>query len=142
MSPVRGYGVFAILVDLLHAMYAWVLSLCCTVSCVSTMLDVNERRLRVVRLLAEGGFSFVYLVETGGKDKMALKKVIAQLPEQSELARWGSLPAHSSPFARPLPAFPAFPPCSGCSPLTELYAVHHRDQGASGVQPPTTDAAH
>ena len=41
----------------------------------------------MVKLLAEGGFSFVYLVEGGG-EKFALKKVLSQLPEQSELAKW------------------------------------------------------
>ena len=48
----------------------------------------------MVRQLAEGGFSFVYLVETG-TEKYALKKVLAQLPEQAEAARW-EIKVHSS----------------------------------------------
>ena len=44
--------------------------------------------------MAEGGFSFVYLVETGS-EKFALKKVLSQLPEQAEAARW-EIKVHSS----------------------------------------------
>jgi hypothetical protein len=51
-------------------------------------MTVNDRSLRVVKLLAEGGFSFVYMVEGADKKRYALKKVLAQLPEASELARW------------------------------------------------------
>ena len=38
-------------------------------------------------MLAEGGFSFVYLVE-GNQEKFAFKKVLCQLEEQSVQARW------------------------------------------------------
>mmetsp|Transcript_15904 Transcript_15904/g.36397 ORF Transcript_15904/g.36397 Transcript_15904/m.36397 type:complete len:323 (-) Transcript_15904:96-1064(-) len=71
----------------LYALFSFIRSLFCNVSCTSQTVKVNSRSLRVVKLLAEGGFSFVYLVEAGDK-KYALKKVLSQLPEQSELARW------------------------------------------------------
>eukprot|EP00322_Chrysochromulina_rotalis_P002584 CAMPEP_0115834128 /NCGR_PEP_ID=MMETSP0287-20121206/3525_1 /TAXON_ID=412157 /ORGANISM="Chrysochromulina rotalis, Strain UIO044" /LENGTH=290 /DNA_ID=CAMNT_0003287557 /DNA_START=85 /DNA_END=957 /DNA_ORIENTATION=+ len=57
-------------------------------------MDVNKRSLRVNRLLAEGGFSFVYLVENG-TEKFALKKVLCQAPEQIEAARW-EIKVHTS----------------------------------------------
>ncbi|QDZ25946.1 serine/threonine-protein kinase [Chloropicon primus] len=49
---------------------------------------VNHRRLVIVRLLGEGGYSFVYLArccETG--QEFALKKILAQTSEQLELAK-------------------------------------------------------
>lgn len=73
--------------DAVSALYNWLLSLCCAVNCTTGSISVNARVLRVVRMLAEGGFSFVYLVEGGG-EKYALKKVLAQLPEQADAARW------------------------------------------------------
>ncbi|EOD42014.1 hypothetical protein EMIHUDRAFT_431902 [Emiliania huxleyi CCMP1516] len=82
------YGPLAMVADVLSGIYAWVTSLCCAVTCSTQSMQVNERNLRVVKLLAEGGFSFVYLVEDDEKKKYALKKVLAQLPEASELARW------------------------------------------------------
>ena len=77
-----------IVFDLWQTLYTWVTSLCCATNCTTSTMKVNDRNLRVVKLLAEGGFSFVYLVEDGNKKQYALKKVLAQLPEQSELARW------------------------------------------------------
>ena len=73
--------------DLVSGLYAWLTSLCCAVNCTTTTMKVNERNCKVVKLLAEGGFSFVYLVEDG-KTKYALKKVLSQLPEASQAARW------------------------------------------------------
>eukprot|EP00965_Chrysotila_dentata_P041905 1390426-Pleurochrysis_carterae.AAC.2 len=61
------YGLVAMLHDVVAALWAWVRAMCCTVSCTTTVLKVNSRNLKVVRLLAEGGFSFVYLVEEDGK---------------------------------------------------------------------------
>ena len=77
-----------LLSDLVAGLYAWLTSLCCAVNCTTTTMKVNERNCKVVKMLAEGGFSFVYLVEDDKKKKYALKKVLSQLPEQSELARW------------------------------------------------------
>jgi len=80
--------VFGVLADLWSSLYAWITSLCCAVNCTTATMKVNDKTLRVVKLLAEGGFSFVYLVEDSSKKQYALKKVLSQLPEQSELARW------------------------------------------------------
>ena len=76
-----------VLSDLVSGLYAWLTSLCCAVNCTTTTMKVNERNCKVVKMLAEGGFSFVYLVEDG-KTKYALKKVLSQLPETSQAARW------------------------------------------------------
>lgn len=74
--------------DVSSALYTWLLSLCCsTDSCSARAMTINGRSFRVVRQLAEGGFSFVFLVESAG-EKFALKKVLTQLPEQAEQARW------------------------------------------------------
>jgi serine/threonine kinase 16 len=83
------YGPLAMLVDVVRGVFAWLFSLC-SFSCTSAVLEVNHRKLKVSRLLAEGGFSFVYLVvDTKREDeRFALKKILSQLPEQSELARW------------------------------------------------------
>lgn len=51
-------------------------------------MSVGSRRLKVVRLLAEGGFSFVFLVanaQTG--ERYALKKVLAADKEAVRCAR-------------------------------------------------------
>ena len=53
----------------------------------TTNIVIGKRNLKVVRQLAEGGFSFVYLVEGSG-EKFALKKVLSQLPEQAVAAKW------------------------------------------------------
>lgn len=83
----EGYGALSMTSDMVSSLYSWILSLCCSVTCTTATVKVNSRTLKVVKMLAEGGFSFVYLVESGS-EKFALKKVLAQLPEQSELARW------------------------------------------------------
>ena len=44
-------------------------------------MKVNDRNLRVVKLLAEGGFSYVYLGWAGDR-KFAIKKILCQTPEQ------------------------------------------------------------
>ena len=74
--------------DLSGALYSWLLSLCCSSAetCSVRSMTVNNRTFRVVRQLAEGGFSFVFLVESAG-EKYALKKVLTQVPEQAEQAR-------------------------------------------------------
>ena len=82
-----GNIMLGVLSDLAYGLYAWLTSLCCAVNCTTTTMKVNERNCKVVKLLAEGGFSFVYLVEDG-KAKYALKKVLSQLPETSQAARW------------------------------------------------------
>ena len=73
--------------DTVGVVYTWIVSLCCSVACSTSSVTINGRTFRVIRQLAEGGFSFVYLVESGG-EKYALKKVLCQLPEQAEQARW------------------------------------------------------
>ena len=82
-----GYSLIEIGSDAVSGVYSWLLSLCCSVTCTTSSISINERNLRVVRMLAEGGFSFVYLVEDG-TDKLAYKKVLCQMPEQSDAARW------------------------------------------------------
>lgn len=81
------YNVLSMGYDAAAAVYGWLLSLCCATNCSTTNLDMPGRNIRVIRMLAEGGFSFVYLVESNG-EKYALKKVLSQLPEQSDAARW------------------------------------------------------
>lgn len=76
------------------SLYNWLLSFCCAVSCTTSTITVNSRTLRVIRMLAEGGFSFVYLVEANA-EKYALKKVLCQMPEQSDAARW-EIKVHSA----------------------------------------------
>lgn len=82
-----GYSLVEAASDTASSLYTWLLSLCCSVSCTGTTISIGSRQLRIVRLLAEGGFSFVYLVESGS-EKFALKKVLCQLEEQSTAARW------------------------------------------------------
>ena len=82
------YGPLSVVYDLFSSIYSFFTSLCCAVNCTTEGAKVNDRNCKVVKLLAEGGFSFVYLVEDDKKKKYALKKVLAQLPEASELARW------------------------------------------------------
>jgi serine/threonine kinase 16 len=82
------YGPLSVVYDLFSSIYSFFTSLCCAVNCTTEGAKVNDRNCKVVKLLAEGGFSFVYLVEDDKKKKYALKKVLSQLPEQSELARW------------------------------------------------------
>ena len=51
-------------------------------------VQVGKRRIKLVRLLGEGGYSFVYLgvdCETG--QEYAVKKILAQSSEQLELAK-------------------------------------------------------
>ena len=81
------YGPLSVVYDLFSSIYSFFTSLCCAVNCTTEGAKVNDRNCKVVKLLAEGGFSFVYLVEDG-KTKYALKKLISQLPETSQAARW------------------------------------------------------
>jgi len=82
-----GYSIVDMGRDAGSAVYTWLISLCCSVACTTSSITIGKRQLKVVRQLAEGGFSFVYLVEGGG-EKFALKKVLSQLPEQAEAAKW------------------------------------------------------
>ena len=82
-----GYGLIDMGKDAVSSVYSWILSLCCNVTCTTSSITINNRQLRVVRMLAEGGFSFVYLVEAN-QEKFAFKKVLCQLEEQSVQARW------------------------------------------------------
>ena len=82
-----GYSIIEMGRDAGGALYSWLISLCCSVSCTTTNIVIGKRNLKVVRQLAEGGFSFVYLVEGSG-EKFALKKVLSQLPEQAVAAKW------------------------------------------------------
>ena len=88
------YGLVDMGRDTASSVYNWIVSLCCSVACKTSSVNVNSRALRVIRQLAEGGFSFVYLVESGS-EKFALKKVLTQLPEQADAARW-EIKVHSS----------------------------------------------
>ncbi|KAL3920845.1 MAG: hypothetical protein SGPRY_005108, partial [Prymnesium sp.] len=121
-----GYGPVSMASDAASAVYSWVLALCCSVSCTTSTLKLNERSLRVLRMLAEGGFSFVYLVECG-TEKFALKKVLAQLPEQSEAAHW-EIKVHTSlvhPNLMPLIDHAVVPAANGAEEfllLMPLYA--------------------
>ena len=94
MTSTTSYSAVDMGRDAASSLYNWLLSLCCSVACTTTTVAVNHRVVRVVRLLAEGGFSFVYLVENGS-EKFALKKVLSQTPEQSDAARW-EIKVHSS----------------------------------------------
>jgi serine/threonine kinase 16 len=115
------YGPLAIVSDVVYGTYSWLVSLCCAVECAtgSKSFTVGDRQLRSVRLLAEGGFSFVWLVEEKcGMDygnKFALKRVLAQSPEQSEAARW-EVEVHSAfrhPNCMPLIDHAVVPMASG-----------------------------
>ena len=94
VQSMSDYGMVSMGRDAVSSVYSWLLSLCCSVGCTTTNITINKRQLRVVRQLAEGGFSFVYLVEGGG-EKFALKKVLSQLPEQAEAAQW-EIKVHSA----------------------------------------------
>jgi serine/threonine protein kinase len=80
--------------DTAGAIYSWLLSLCCSVACTTTSFTIGSRHFKVVKQLAEGGFSYVFLVESGG-EKFALKKVLTQAPEQAEQAHW-EIKVHST----------------------------------------------
>ncbi|KAJ1628297.1 kinase-like domain-containing protein [Pavlovales sp. CCMP2436] len=52
-------------------------------------MSVGARSLKVVRLLAEGGFSFVYVVEhVATAERFALKKVLAADSDAVEATKW------------------------------------------------------
>ncbi|KAI9483697.1 MAG: protein kinase [Benjaminiella poitrasii] len=54
----------------------------------SSNLSINGRAYRIVKLLGEGGFSFVYLAQDGSGDLFALKKIRCTLgTEEAELAQ-------------------------------------------------------
>ena len=81
-----------VLSDLAYGLYAWLTSLCCAVNCTTTTMKVNERNCKVVKLLAEGGFSFVYLVEDGkphNRRLLADLKVCSKLQAQKDFMRPG-----------------------------------------------------
>ena len=124
-----GYGPMSMVVDIFSGLYSWLLSLCCAVSCAvgSGTLTLNSRTLRTVKLLAEGGFSFVYLVEDGStKEKLALKKVLSQLPEQSELAR-REIEVHSAfshPNVMPLIDHAVVPAANGAESFLLLMPLY------------------
>ncbi|KAL1528085.1 hypothetical protein AB1Y20_009451 [Prymnesium parvum] len=123
--PSEGYGVLSMAHDATSAVYSWILSLCCSVSCTTETVKINERTLRVVRLLAEGGFSFVYLVECG-TEKYALKKVLAQLPEQSDAAHW-EIKVHTSlnhPNIMPLIDHAVVPAANGAEEFLLLMPLY------------------
>merc|ERR1719487_1936838 len=86
---------------------------------------MGKRQLRVVRQLAEGGFSFVYLVEGGG-EKFALKKVLSQLPEQAEAAKW-EIEVHTSikhPNCMPLIDHAVVPAANGAEEFRLLMPLY------------------
>ena len=119
-----GYGVLEAASDTVSSLYSWLLSLCCSTSCSTSSVTVNGRSLRVVRQLAEGGFSFVFLVDAGGGEKFALKKVLTQLPEQAEAARW-EIKVHSSiqhPNVMPLIDHCVVPAANGAEEFRLLSA--------------------
>ncbi|KAG8461137.1 hypothetical protein KFE25_003706 [Diacronema lutheri] len=63
-------------------------------------MSVGSRKLKVVRLLAEGGFSFVYLVANSATgERYALKKVLAADKEAVKATQW-EVEVHCS-FAHP-----------------------------------------
>jgi serine/threonine kinase 16 len=89
-------------------------------------MTVNDRSLKTIKLLAEGGFSFVYLVEGPDKKRYALKKVLAQLPEASELARW-EVQVHKSfkhPNLMPLIDFSVVQTSSGAEEFRLLMPLY------------------
>eukprot|EP00164_Ancoracysta_twista_P005923 GFYU01008150.1.p1 GENE.GFYU01008150.1~~GFYU01008150.1.p1 ORF type:complete len:474 (-),score=126.12 GFYU01008150.1:131-1552(-) len=49
---------------------------------------VGDRALTIKKLVAEGGFSFVYLATDSAGEKYALKKILAQSPEQVKAVEW------------------------------------------------------
>ena len=73
------YGPLSVVYDLFSSIYSFFTSLCCAVNCTTEGAKVNDHNCKVVKLLAEGGFSFVYLVEDSSKKQYALKKVLSTL---------------------------------------------------------------
>ncbi|RCH92528.1 hypothetical protein CU098_002859, partial [Rhizopus stolonifer] len=54
----------------------------------SSNLSINGRAYRIVKLLGEGGFSFVYLAQDGSGNLYAMKKIRCTLgTEEAELAQ-------------------------------------------------------
>ena len=81
------YGPLAMVADVLSGIYAWVTSLCCAVTCSTQSMQVNERNLRVVKLLAEGGGSRVMVVSRGGRVARDRQGLAAQLAALGTAAR-------------------------------------------------------
>lgn len=49
---------------------------------IGSTVALSQRTVRIVRIISEGGYGFVYLVEDEQKNSFALKKVITQDPER------------------------------------------------------------
>jgi serine/threonine kinase 16 len=68
--------------------WAAVEALLSSCGCMSRRIRVNSRTLRVLRQLAEGGYSFVFLVEDlRTRHRYAVKQVLAQSPEARRAVR-------------------------------------------------------
>ncbi|KAK3117376.1 Serine/threonine-protein kinase env7 [Teratosphaeriaceae sp. CCFEE 6253] len=62
----------------------WQLSQCCSCFPANPSLRLNGRALKILRLLGEGGFSYVYLVQSPGDPTLfALKKIRCPFGEES-----------------------------------------------------------
>lgn len=79
---------------------AWAAVLGCLGPCLGESITLRDRRLRVVRTLGEGGFSFVFLVrDVATGREYACKRIVAQSEEQSRGVRW-EVEVHKA-FAHP-----------------------------------------
>lgn len=53
----------------------------------SRSITLNNRKLKIIKKIGEGGFSFVSLVTDQFGNKFALKSIRIQLPEQEDAIR-------------------------------------------------------
>lgn len=49
---------------------------------IGSNIQINDKNYRIINIISEGGYGFVYLVENEAHNRFALKKVITQDPER------------------------------------------------------------
>lgn len=72
--------------DLVDSLYGTIRSCLTTFQTSTSNIKLNNRELKIVRLLGEGGYSYVYLVSDSAGQLYALKQIRAFSDESIELA--------------------------------------------------------